>query len=1319
MHTAGRVRSRSGGARAAIAVVAVAVGIALPVTGVANSAGASFTTCQGGAPASGSVLQAGQQLTNGQCLISSGGEYQLVLAPNDALDLISSSGALLWTASNAPAQGGVLTMQSDGNLVLYNSANQPLWSSNTTGLGGTTANLQDDGNFVIYTAGGAPVWSTNTSQTSSSVSCVGTPNTSTGNRSGSYPGSNLLAQPNQSATLQSGQALCAGGYVALMQSDGNLVLYSSGQPIWSAFTSGHPGASALLQNCSLAVGGWSSNPATSIQLGYSLQPGYSQLLLSPTGVLSVLCFIPGSTQETLWSSGSGGGGYAQMLSAACPPDVIQCSSTLTSPNRAYQLTMQPDGNLVDYFVANGNSFPVWSSGTGTPGSVAVMQDDGNLVIYPPNANGSSAASGALFATGTSTTDPVLTLDNSGNLTIWGTNAGANYSAWSSHSVSIIGDTLVAGETLQPGQGLLAAPPAGGPQYPQYRLSMGTNGAAELTETNLANNAPYSCPIWTTPGISAAGFSPSAQANAYLDLTTSGELELLAQGQQPGTGAPIWAAGSYGAPVTGGAKLVLQNDGNLVLFNGAGNSIWSSGSNYTASGGIWCTGMALGSTGVGSPTQAQISAYVPPGSAANQFDGTYTLAMQSDCNLVVYYGSNVTWASDTDKGDNPPAGTDPSSPDYGCYAVMQGDGNVVSYTKSGAVLWTSGTNQSSTLPGAPPIPGPYVAVVGYTGGLCTSGDVYHCPNYSGYSNDPNTTLGTSPNASLPSVAFTVATYDGLVLGTPDALSTPGEAATKIVTQVNTIYSYLANVFGSFGFPSAGQLGAAAWGTFSLGGLLFGTNCATGTNCAPDHGSGTFPPPVENLSTCGPSSPSAMAVGSNLVSGGCLESTNDQYQLIMQPDGNLVLYYQQGSNGYVIWASNTSGNPGAHAYLQTNGPLYVYSTSGAALFNTPGVSGGAAQAFLDMQNDGNLVLYANNVASGNGIYAVPYPAWSTQTSGSRGNTLASGEVLNPGQSLTGGSNGANGPGDYTLSMQTDGVLTLSQANDSGTTTQSSGCPLWTEPPIENIGPPTNYVGAQRAGAYLVMQTDGNLVLYGPGQNPTAIWQSGTSGYPGASLFLGSNGQLSIYDGSQLIWSNYSNIYRGGVLCSGATLSGISQQELTGYPAGSGSPQTNQTSANDELMMQGDCNLVLYIDNVQTGAGILAWSSGTSQGSNVANDSSSPYYNCYATQQSDGNFVVYAPNYPGGPKALWASGFYDSSAGPGEPNSAGPYALEFAPLNGNYAAATYDTVTGKQEWFSSYNVKENDTDYSTNGASSTLEHLGSWIHTLLGIIVAVAGA
>jgi hypothetical protein len=64
------------------------------------------------------------------------------------------------------------------------------------------------------------------------------------------------------------------------------------------------------------------------------------------------------------------------------------------------LVMQGDGNMVLYLVRTDGQFgpPLWSSNTsGNPGAYALMQHDGNLVVYR---QGRTDPAGALWSTGT-------------------------------------------------------------------------------------------------------------------------------------------------------------------------------------------------------------------------------------------------------------------------------------------------------------------------------------------------------------------------------------------------------------------------------------------------------------------------------------------------------------------------------------------------------------------------------------------------------------------------------------------------------------------------------------------------------------------------------------------------------------------------------------------------------------------------------------------------------------------------------------------------------------------------------------------------------
>lgn len=63
-----------------------------------------------------------------------------------------------WTYGNAR-----LTMQTDGNLVVYDRRNGAArWASNTVGSQATRLLFQPDDNLVLYTAGGTARWASNT-----------------------------------------------------------------------------------------------------------------------------------------------------------------------------------------------------------------------------------------------------------------------------------------------------------------------------------------------------------------------------------------------------------------------------------------------------------------------------------------------------------------------------------------------------------------------------------------------------------------------------------------------------------------------------------------------------------------------------------------------------------------------------------------------------------------------------------------------------------------------------------------------------------------------------------------------------------------------------------------------------------------------------------------------------------------------------------------------------------------------------------------------------------------------------------------------------
>ncbi|MEQ1636410.1 MAG: hypothetical protein ABL903_06935 [Methylococcales bacterium] len=89
---------------------------------------------------------------------------------------------------------------------------------------------------------------------------------------------------------------------------------------------------------------------------------------------------------------------------------------------------------------------------------------------------------------------------------------------------------------------------------------------------------------------------------------------------------------------------------------------------------------------------------------------------------------------------------------------------------------------------------------------------------------------------------------------------------------------------------------------------------------------------------------------------LSSLNGKISLIMQGDGNLVLYTDTGTP---LWASNTWGKPVEAAVMQSDGNFVCYDAGGHAYWSTG--TWGHPGNYIILQDDGNLVVYnPSNVA-----------------------------------------------------------------------------------------------------------------------------------------------------------------------------------------------------------------------------------------------------------------------------------------------------------------------------------------------------------------------
>lgn len=228
---------------------------------------------------------------------------------------------------------------------------------------------------------------------------------------------------------------------------------------------------------------------------------------------------------------------------------------------------------------------------------------------------------------------------------------------------------------------------------------------------------------------------------------------------------------------------------------------------------------------------------------------------------------------------------------------------------------------------------------------------------------------------------------------------------------------------------------------------------------------------------------------------------------------------------------------------------------------------------------------------------------------GTSLPAGATLLPGQSLL------SRNGVYRLDMQPDGNLVM---YDPNCVQGSPGCPyaLWA---LGTVGQPGNY---------LVMQTDGNLVLYS--SSGKAKWATRSQGTGRANVFtVQDDSNLVIYSGRRAVWSSgfettYAHVAnrRVGDLLSmnGRYQFGTPGNSMDTWDFGTSGdpvmwgvncwkdPRVN-CDATGDLILQGDGNLVWYQPGIHGGR-VPEWSTNTG-GMGPSN---------YLVMQNDGNLVLY---------------------------------------------------------------------------------------------------
>jgi hypothetical protein len=396
-----------------------------------------------------STLLPGQTMRGGQFLKSENGDFRLQMKTDGNLAVFQKGAGKIWWTATYGADRRVV-MQSDGNLVVY-GGDAAVWSTTTNGFPSSFLKLEDNGMVCVY-KGQRLLWN---------------------GRKGVFYDKLRIGQ-----TLRHGAQLRSQNhqYRAVMQADGNFVIYdASGAATWATASEGADEVLVMERKSDLVIYRGGTTP-----VWHTSTHGFraAHLRLRNGGSLVVH-----RRRQTLWSSNQG-----FLLNQLLPGVTLEAGGQLLSESHAYRLAMQSDGDLVMF---NGDQ-ALWSSGTaGYPGAKAVMEGDGNLVVY--DAGGTAR----WFSDTAGHPGSRLIVHDDGNLVIY---QGAMalwdrlHGALEPSDTADVSDALVRGQTWVD---------AGVPHsQPAYVLNQyGTYRTDSSGFVSMMWNLGYSYVTWTLPDIS--------------------------------------------------------------------------------------------------------------------------------------------------------------------------------------------------------------------------------------------------------------------------------------------------------------------------------------------------------------------------------------------------------------------------------------------------------------------------------------------------------------------------------------------------------------------------------------------------------------------------------------------------------------------------------------------------------------------------------------------------------------------------------------------------------------------------------------------------
>jgi hypothetical protein len=438
------------------------------------------------------------------------------------------------------------------------------------------------------------------------------------------------------------------------------------------------------------------------------------------------------------------------------------------------------------------------------------------------------------------------------------------------------------------------------------------------------------------------------------------------------GQSIWSC-------NGAYQLIFQTDGNLVLYS-TSKALWASGTN-----GKQANELILQSDG-----NLVLYGATPLWATGTSGKAVTGLAVQNDGNVVLYDGSTPLWATNTMSANS--TNTNTSAPATAAptvsltqnpatttetnnvgqpFTLSWTSANAAScilqqQTPSGTIVnpWATGTSGTGTgRPGAPGIDHYWIDCTGAGGSA--HADIYH-----------TVTAAAAAAPAKPTGSITSSAGTSISVGQSTTITLNATAAAGDTLQYLYINQSLNGAAQTNVQPSQGNgsdvytFTPAQAGTYTFYGWSYST--ASAPNWYPMPGVSvtvtvTASPAQQPVSTanapCG-----QLAVGATLSVGQSIASCNGAYSLVLQSDGNLVLY----SATKALWATNTNGKTATQLLLQSDGNLVLYGQT-AALWASG--TGGDTVTRLSVGDDGNLSLYNGSVL-----------VWYTNTALVRGQTVA---------------------------------------------------------------------------------------------------------------------------------------------------------------------------------------------------------------------------------------------------------------------------------------------------------------------------------------------